>query len=317
MKFKHISSRPSIAILMGLAFCLTASAQTDVDGIMMRKNNLCTGFQYTYSSWDHYWEGKLKRDNENLGTVSTQMIGWMGNYGITDKLNFLFSIPYVKTKASAGTLHGVDGLQDLSLALKYKFLGKKIGAGKFALMGVAGFSFPVTDYVADFLPLSIGLKSRNATLRVLADYEINRFFVTGSAAYVYRSNIKLDRTSYYTTEAHLTNEVKMPDAASFILRGGYRGRILGLEAVVSNWTTLGGFDITRNNMPFPSNRMNATMAGVNIKCNPKALPGLSVMAGGNYTITGRNVGQSFGISGGLFYIFDFNSKKKTTQSSQN
>ena len=283
----------------------------------MRKNNLCTGFQYTYSSWDNYWEGKLKRDNENLGTVSTQMLGWMGNYGITNKLNFLFSIPYVKTKASAGTLHSVDGLQDLSLALKYKFFQKKIARGNFALMGVAGFSFPVTNYVADYLPLSIGMKSRNATLRVLADYEVNRFFVTASAAYVLRSNIKIDRTSYYTTEAHLTNEVKMPDAASFILRVGYRGKILGVEAVANNWTTLGGFDITKNNMPFPSTRMNATMAGVNVKCNPKALPGLSVMAGGNYTVTGRNVGQSFGVTGGLFYIFDFNSKKKTAQSSKN
>jgi hypothetical protein len=108
----------------------------------------------------------------------------------------------------------------------------------------------------------------------------------------------------------------MPDAASFILRVGYRGKILGVEAVANNWTTLGGFDITRNNMPFPSNRMNATMAGVNVKCNPKALPGLSVMAGGNYTVTGRNVGQSFGVTGGLFYIFDFNFKKTTANSSK-
>lgn len=317
MKFLLSTSRSSITILIGLVFSLSASAQTDVDGIMMNRNNLCTGFQYTYSSWDHYWEGKLKRDNENLGTVSTQMIGWMGNYGITKKLNFLFSIPYVKTKASAGTLHGVDGLQDLTLAVKYKFLDKKIGSGKLGLMGVAGFSFPVTNYVADYQPLAIGMKSRNITLRILADYEINRFFVTGSAAYVYRSNIKIDRTSYYTTESHRTNEVKMPDAASFILRVGYRGKILGVEAVVNNWTTLGGFDITRNNMPFPSNRMNATMAGINLKCNPKALPGLSVMAGGSYTLIGRNVGQSLGVSGGLFYIFDFNSKKKTAQSSKN
>ena len=26
---------------------------------------------YSYGSWDHYWEGTFKRNNQNLGTVST------------------------------------------------------------------------------------------------------------------------------------------------------------------------------------------------------------------------------------------------------
>jgi hypothetical protein len=295
---------------LAIIFTQKSSGQTDIDGIMMSRNNLCTGFQYSYSSWDHYWEGTLKRDNENLGTVSTQMIGWMGNYGITGKLNFLFSIPYVKTKASAGTLHGVDGLQDLSLAIKYQLFERKIAKGKLALIGVAGYSFPVTDYVADYQPLALGLKSKNLTLRLNADYENNHFFVTASAAYIHRSNVTIDRTAYYTTEMHLTNEVKMPDAGSFILRGGYRGNVIGAEAIFTNMTTFGGFDITRNNMPFPSNRMNATTAGINIKCNPKAMPGMSLQAGTNYTLAGRNVGQSLGFNGALFYVFDFGKKRK-------
>jgi hypothetical protein len=306
--------RTAILVHSILLTCLITAttqlaAQTDIDGIMMSKKNLCTGFQYSYSSWDHYWEGKLNRTNENIGTISTQMIGWMGNYGLTGKLNVLGSLPWVKTKASAGTLHGLDGVQDASIGLKYKALTVKIGTGKLLLIGVGTFSFPVSNYVADFLPMSIGLKSKNLTLRVIGDYEIKRFFVTGAAAWVYRSNITIDRTSYYTTEMHQTNEVEMPNAATFHVRAGYRGKTIGAEAMVSRWATLGGFDITRNNMPFPSNRMNATMAGINIKCNPRALPGMAIQAGGSYTVGGRNVGQALTISGGLFYVFDFNRKK--------
>ena len=48
---------------------------------------LCTGFLYTHDSWDQYWEGTLKRGNGNIGTVTTQSVAWMGNYGITDRLN--------------------------------------------------------------------------------------------------------------------------------------------------------------------------------------------------------------------------------------
>ena len=290
-----------------------ANAQTDVDGIMMKKNNFCTGFQYSYSQWDHYWEGTLKRDNENLGNVSTHMIGWMGSYGITNNINAMFSIPWVKTKASAGTLHGMKGLQDLSLMIKWKALQTTAGPGKLSLFAVGGFSFPVSDYPADFQPVSIGLRSKNLTLRLLGDYQIKKWFVTGSGAFVFRDNIKIDRMAYYTTEMHNTNEVEMPNAATFHFRGGYRGKLIGAEVIMNNWTTLGGFDITRNNMPFPSNEMNATTAGLTIKCNPRAMPGFSAQAGGNYVIAGRNVGQAWTATAGVFYVFDFNPKTKTSK----
>ncbi len=290
----------------------TVSAQTDIDAIMMEKNAFCVGPMYSYSSWKNYWEGTLKRDNENLGKVSTQMYSVMGNYGITRKLNALFSVPYVKTKASAGTLHGMDGIQDLSLFLKWRPIQKKLGDGKLSLFGIAGVSFPLSNYVADFLPLSIGLRSKTASARVMVDYQQGNFFATGSATYVLRDNIKIDRSSYYTTEPHLTNEVEMPGAANFNFRTGFRNHRLIAEAVVNNLTTLGGFDITRNNMPFPSNKMNATMAGVNVKYVLPSLPQLAIVAGGMHTVKGRNVGQATTVYGSLFYVIDFSCKTKST-----
>jgi hypothetical protein len=294
-----------------LAFMMQLHAQTDADAIMMIKNNFCVGGMYSYSGWKNYWEGTLKRDNQNIGTVSTQMIGVMGNYGISDKLNVLFNLPYVQTKASAGQLHGMKGIQDLSLWLKWMPVEKQLGNGTLSIYGITGVSFPVTDYVADFLPLSIGLKSRNITFRGMADYQVGNLFCTVSGSYVWRSNIKLDRTSYYTTEIHLTNEVEMPDVAQFNFRAGYRSDRMIAEALLGNWTTLGGFDITRNNQPFPSNKMNMTTAGINVKYNLKAIDGLSLIGGGNTTLAGRNVGQASGLNAGLFYIISFSKKKRT------
>ncbi len=290
----------------------TVSAQTDIDAIMMEKNAFCVGPLYSYSSWKNYWEGTLKRDNENFGKVSTQMYSVMGNYGITRKLNALFSVPYVKTRASAGTLHGLDGIQDLSLFLKWRPIQKKLGDGKLSLFGIAGVSFPLTNYVADFLPLSIGLRSKTASARVMLDYQQGNLFATGSATYVLRDNIKIDRSSYYTTELHLSNEVEMPDGANFNFRAGFRNHRLIAEAVVNNWTTLGGFDITRNNMPFPSNKMKATMAGVNVKYVLPSLPQLAIVAGGMHTVKGRNVGQATTVYGSLFYVLDFSRKTKSS-----
>jgi hypothetical protein len=104
----------------------------------------------------------------------------------------------------------------------------------------------------------------------------------------------------------------MPDAAQFMFRGGYRTDRLIAEAIVSNRTTLGGFDITRNNMPFPSNRMNMTALGINIKYNVKAVDGLSLIGGGSYTLAGRNVGQARTVEAAVFYILDFSPRTKKT-----
>jgi hypothetical protein len=307
--------------LLATASCVAllhapASAQTDIDGIMMTKNNFCSGVMYSHSSWTNYWEGKMKRDNENLGRVSTQMIGVMGNYGISDKLNVLFSVPYVSTKASAGTLHGMKGVQDLSLFVKWMPIEVKVGKGDFSAYAIGGYSFPLTNYAADFLPLSIGLRSRNISLRAMADYQLGRIFVTGSGTWVQRSNITIDRTSYYTTEMHITNKVDMPDAASFNVRAGYRYGGIIAEAVLDNWITLGGFDITRNNMPFPSNEMNVTRLGANFKYEMNSfIPGLSLIGGGNYAIAGRNMGQATTVYGGIFYIVNFKGKKSSVQPS--
>ena len=242
------------------------SAQTDVDAIMMGKRLFCVGPMYNYSGWENYWEGTLKRNNENLGVVTAQSFSVMGNYGITNKLNLLFSIPYVVTKASAGQLKGMQGVQDLSVMAKYRAFQKRAGEIKFALFGVAGVSVPIGNYSPDYLPLSIGLKSRTAFMRLLLDLHWKqKWFVTTLGTYTYRSNITLDRNSYYTTELVLSNEVRMYDVGSFQVRAGYRTGQVIAEAVFNNFNTLGGFDISRNNMPFPSNRMNATTAGFNLK----------------------------------------------------
>src|SRR4051812_38949531 len=200
-----------------------AKAQTDADAIMMAKNNFCVGAMYGYNSWKNYWEGSYKRSALNLGTVSSQMFSVMGNYGITNNLNLLFGVPYVKTKASAGTMRGAEGIQDLSLWLKWMPLEKKIGKKTvYAVYGVGGFSTPLSNYEGDYLPLALGLHSTNLTGRIIGDIQHGDFFATVSGSYIYRSNITINRDAYYTTSMHYTNEVDMPDMVAAQARAGYR-----------------------------------------------------------------------------------------------
>jgi hypothetical protein len=310
-KYKVITT-----IIGVLFFNQIISAQTDIDGLMMQKNFFCVGATAGKSSWKNYWEGTNKRDNANLGTVSATNVMLMGNYGITDKLNVLFGLPYIKTKASAGQLAGQKGLQDLSLFVKWVAKEKMIGKGNLKAIVIGGYATPVSNYTADLLPVSIGLKSKTAMIRLMADYERGDWFATVSGTYNFRSNVTLDRNTYYTTELHYTNEVRMPDATYFNVRAGYRSSTWIIEAIADKWTTLGGFDITKNNVPFISNRMNATKLGIHIKYDTDFVNGLSFVADGSTTIAGRNIGQTSSFGGGIFYILDFSKKEKKSKDTQ-
>ncbi len=305
-------SRKLLLLLLFISgtFLQRSFAQTDIDGLMMQKNFFCVGPTAGYSSFKNYWEGTLKRDNLNMGRVSATNFMIMGNYGITNRLNVLFGLPYIKTKASAGQMAGQKGLQDLSLWVKWVGYEKHIAKGDLQAIIIGGYSTPVSNYSPDILPLSIGLHSRAATIRLMADYQRGHWFGTASYSYVARNNVKLDRYTYYTTEMHYSNEVRMPDASQWNFRAGYRSEVLIAELVFNKWTTLGGFDIPRNGMPFVSNKMNATSIGINAKYETP-LNGLSVVANGSTTLAGRNVGQSSGFNAGIFYIFDLSRKKNT------
>ncbi|CAN5132276.1 hypothetical protein BH11BAC6_BH11BAC6_12030 [soil metagenome] len=305
MRITERAKQYMIALVLVIALqTQTANAQTDADAIMMAKNNLCVGAMYGYNSWKNYWEGTFKRNNQSLGTVSTKMYAVMGDYGITNKLNFLFGASYIQTKASQGTLRGAEGIQDLSMWLKWMPLEKKIGSKTvYAVYGVGGFSTPLSNYEGDYLPLALGLHSTNITGRLIADIQHGDFFATASGTYTYRNNITINRDAYYTTSMHYTNKVDMPDVVSAQFRTGYRTNRWIAEALLDYNNTIGGFDIRKNDMPFPSNNMDWTSAGVNIKYTFKKVPGLSLVGGGNYVLHGRNVGQGKQFSGGVFYIF--------------
>lgn len=298
-------------IIICAAFSYSVSAQTEHDAIMMNKNQWCNGASYMHSQWSDYWEGTFKRKNDNIGIITTQSVVYMTNYGISDKLNIMAGLPYVWTNASKGTLHGMKGFQDVSVYLKWKPISVKTDAGKISFFAIGGVSTPAGNYVRDFLPLAIGLGSTNVSGRLLADYQRKAFFTTISAGYIFRNNVKLDRNSYYTTEIHNTDEVKMPGMAVYNFSIGIRKKYVVAEALLNNMTTLGGFDIRKNDMPFVSNRMNSTSVGIHAKYTLPWFTHIEVTGGADQVITGRNVGRATSFTAGAYYIFSFRRSKSS------
>jgi hypothetical protein len=281
----------------------TVQAQTDFDGLFMDRNLFCAGIIGSHASFTHYWEGTAKRDNLNMGTVSNNSVSVMGNYGLSNRLNFVFNLPYVQTNASAGNMQGQNGVQDLSLWLKYALIQKRVFKGDLQVIPTLGYSMPTRYYTPDVLPLSIGMQSRVWSYRMIVDYEKNHWYFTGSATYMYRQNIFLDRNTYYTDRQIYSNVVIMPNVLLWNARFGYRNEQFIADIMYENMNTLGGFDIARNAMPFPSNNMDYQRIGAYFKYETP-VNGLSILANVFTTFAGRNMGQWTGYGLGAFYIFD-------------
>jgi hypothetical protein len=292
------------------------SAQTIDDGLMIPRNTLFSGYLYTHDSWDHYWEGTLFRENGNLGTVTTQTSTISANYGITDKINVIGLVPYVWTNSSQGVLKGQSGFQDLTLAVKWRIASVPLtDAAKAHIFIVPTWSVPLTDYIADFQPFSIGTHSDRISLRGTVFLQTGKgWFVNGTGAYTWRDIVTLDRPYYFTNgQFFTTNQVDMPHVVEFAVSPGYMHKGLMAQFNFNKYITQGGptsGDIRPQDFPFVSNRVISTRVGGMFMTPLPWIHRLTFRVEYSYVIDGRNTGQSSTITTGLLSTIHF--KKRST-----
>ena len=295
-------------LFLAALFATPLAAQTIDDGFLMSKGVLTAGVMYSHDSWDEYWEGTRKRSNDNIGTVTAQTAMLAAHYGVNDRLSVIAMMPYVWTHSTQGTLHGMRGFQDLTVAAKYRVLATPFTSrGTLSAFVGGAVGVPLTDYTPDFQPLSIGSASQRFSGRFTLAFESPQaWFISGSAAHTWRNTVTLDRQAYYTDgQLYLTDEVWMPRVLDYVLSAGYRKGRLYIPVSFIEQRTLGGGDIRRQDMPFVSNRMNYTKvdAFVMYAINIPKVPAMRL--GASHTLSGRNVGQATTITGGLFHTFNF------------
>ena len=297
----------SLPLVLGLAFGAPVRAQTIEDGVMLRQGSLFAGTVYSHEEWDEYWEGTLKRDNGNIGTLTTKSAMLFGNYGLTDRLNIIATAPYVRTRANQGVLQGMQGFQDLTVAAKYNFLARQSILGTTRAIAVVTAGVPLTDYTPDFAPLSIGSGSKRLSGRfTLSLHGDPGWYANGSLAHTWRGDVTLDRPFYYTDgEFFLTDQVDMPRVFDYVVTAGYAKHGVMAVATFTQQRTLGGGDIRRQDMPFVSNRMNFSKIGGMAMVPVPMVRRLSGQVAYAYTIDGRNVGQASTVMFGVMYTVPF------------
>lgn len=294
-------SLPAVMLLLWL-FAQSAGAQTPIDAILMPKGSVCIGVFYTQDDWNEYWEGALKRNNGNVGTLKRQTIMPMVAYGLSDRINVLAALPWVRTHATAGQVRGASGLQDWGVWVKAEVLK----ADHLSLLAALGATGPASNYLPDYFPLNLGLGNMEGTARAIAQYRLdNGLYARLQAGYHLRGNTTIERTYYYTTQGYYSNKVDMPNAVtySFSIGRWMSDDAFKVEIMFDGLHTTGGHDIRRQDVGFPSNRMIFQRLGGSLQYYFPPSKKIGLFASGGYVLNGRNAGQSTVLTGGVSYQF--------------
>jgi hypothetical protein len=290
--------------LVSVTASVPISAQTLDDGLMLRQGQLRLGVDYASESWRDYWEGTLRRRNDNIGTLTAQSTIVSLGYGVSRRVSAFATLPYVSTQANAGVLSGMQGMQDVTAGLKARlFEITPTLRTKLRATALVGGGAPVSNYTPDFLPMSIGLGARHARVRAAMHLQDrSNFFADLSAGYQWRSNVTLDRPAYFTNGYLVSSsEVAMPDVRDAMIAVGYQDARWCIPVALVQQRTLGGGDIRRQDMPFVSNRMDFTRVQAHVMYTMPSLP-LILNSGAMTTLEGRNVGQSTMYTVGVTYL---------------
>ncbi|MBC7651627.1 MAG: hypothetical protein H7101_07760 [Deinococcales bacterium] len=303
-----------IFFLLALIIFKPANAQTADDGFTMQKGQICIVAGYKQSTWTNYWEGEKLRDNKNIGVFTSKIVMPMVAYGITNKLNVFASLPYISNSSNAGNMTGKKGLQDISVEAKYTLFNVSKKGLHFKLLGTVGFSLPSNKYVPDFLPFSIGIGSKTAHARLIAHAHYkDGLFATVQTGFIARSNITVERITYYTDRQYYSSDMRIPNVWDGSVKLGYDNKYFRAYTYYSFSRATSGTDIRLNDMPYPGNNMQMQSAGISGLVWVQAIKGLGVNAMYDAVLAGRNVGKATSWSVGLQYFFEpFKKKNNAT-----
>jgi hypothetical protein len=303
MKVNHLFLGLLVA---SLGFVRLSIAQTPLDGLMMPKGEICLAIVYENTTWDRYWEGSTIRVNQNIGTFTRQMGMPMIVGGITDKINVILSLPYVKTDASAGQLTGVQGIQDLGLSVKALLLEKSIGKGKLTGFSNLSYSTPASNYLSDYMPFSLGFGANELGVRAIGKYELDKGpYFRASYAYLNRGTTQADREYYFSNGSFYTSTMDVPDAfQGQVTVGSWMfNKKLRVEASLTTIRSASGDDIRTYCMPLPTNKVDFDRVEGFAQYYFKTNGGFGLIASYQKAISGRNMGQFSGYGLGITYQF--------------
>jgi len=111
-------------------------AQGPISGFMPERGRMDAALGYAYEQYDQYYFGEELQEASNI----TRAYNLFLEYGFSDTFSIVANIPYLWIDQTN------RGLQDASLAIKYRNTHKQHPRGSHSIITSAGIRFPVSTY---------------------------------------------------------------------------------------------------------------------------------------------------------------------------
>lgn len=289
-----------LAGVAALGLCTAAQGQSLVSGFMAGKGHGSVVFTGTAERYRNVFLVPSKVDNVPIyREVRVSSISMFANYGITDKVEAVVSLPFVQSTGRANKqvldslgatyVNSRSGLQDVAVMVKFKVLSTPVGSSQLDLLGAVGVSTPASSYQSKAdLGYIIAIGNRATKYNAIGIAQLRTpsgVFVMGQAGYSARTN-------------------PVPDAFVADAKVGYAGLKLYAEAWAAvQQSSSNGTDILQPGFTglFTATRVNYTRVGVSVY--KPISNGVGVILAASQYVAGRNVGQSTGVSAGISYNY--------------
>ncbi|MEM7548688.1 MAG: transporter [Bacteroidota bacterium] len=267
---------------------LEVQAQNLINGFSVGKGNFNFSSSYTYETFDELIvEDEVRDISTTLGEFDVNSISLYGEYGITDRLDVIATLPYIITIADNGMREiREEGFQDMSLFLKYAFYRRDTENTSLNVVGAVGYSFPVSDYDPT-TSVNIGTHTNNARLALAG---INRwksgFFAEISSEYAIRNEGAPNLLSGHAKVGWLND--KFYTHVWYQFSECFNGSVLGQPE--RNYQDL-----------------NTDAQRIGVLVAYKVIPRLSVFTGAGTFLNGENIANTkyfvnVGISTSLYFL---------------
>lgn len=290
-----------------LIFFIPASflfSQGPIDGYLKGKGNLDMAVGMNFSRSKDYFG--VNDQVYNL-PYSADMFSVFGQYGITDKLDAVATIPFIFGQFE-------NKFQDMGLFLKYRPIYKEFNKkGKFGTILSGGYTFPMSDYTPDATG-ALGQRAQIFPLRLVSQVEFYKgFFFNVTGTY----NIRVDKLSQETINyiTELNPDFKLADpenSAVFLMRAGMATTHHFFEVFLEYQKTFGGVDYV------PDVLQPSQLYGVDyLKVGTTYYYGFEtngIALNTSFIPRGRNIGNIFSVS--LSFILKFKELNKNGKSNQ-
>jgi hypothetical protein len=274
-----------------------AFSQTGVSGFMKPAKEGVVSFSSSSESYDKVLLVPSEIDGVPVfNEVSINSYNLYGEYGLSDRFTISINIPYIQSEGEAtsailaenGFENKRDGLQDLSLNLKYLIKEFNFSGSSLSLMGNLGLETPLSSYEVDEglqSIIAIGNQSTRVNTVGIATFKLNNgVFATGQLGYSLRSE-------------------DVPDAILSQLKIGYAAEKFYGDVFIGAQKSTSGVDILGEGFQgfFPATEVSYTRIGVNLFA--PIYKDFGASGGFSQIVDGRNIGTATGFYLGLNYSF--------------